>query len=470
MLKFDTTADIKIPSDPFERIIGQEEAVRIAKLIAKQRRHLLLVGLPGTGKSMIAQAISSTLPKPNQEICILHNPQQPERPLVEIRNAGQTKEESKEIQIGRIIEINDLPVFVAERLGLRCVRCGAQSPYTKAVCPTCGAEKIKTMTNDRTDASVIPLENQMIVTVRRTPDNRQEQIIYERKADGKVAVLTESELKRINEINAKKQKRIIVPLNRPLFVQAGGGSETELLGDIRHDPYGGQPPLGTLPYLRVLPGAVHEAHEGVLYVDELATLGHIQKHILTAMQDKAFPIVGRNPTSSGAAVRVDGVPCDFILVGSINIMDLPMMIPSLRSRIRGSGYDVLMASVMEDNDENRNKIAQFVAQEIIKDGKIPHANKDAVDALIDEGKRIAKKFEGVNGITLRLRTLSGITKFAGDIAMTEGAEIITKAHISAAIKNSAEIEEKIVNAYGTIWKAGQADYGIRNSAPGPETA
>ena len=79
---FDTTADIRISQDPLERVIGQDEAVRLARIAASQRRHFLLVGPPGTGKSMIAQALSLHLSRPTEEIRVVHNPENPERPLV----------------------------------------------------------------------------------------------------------------------------------------------------------------------------------------------------------------------------------------------------------------------------------------------------------------------------------------------------------------------------------------------------
>ena len=45
------------------------------------------------------------------------------------------------------------------------------------------------------------------------------------------------------------------------------------------------------------------------------------------------------------------------------------MHPALRSRIRGYGYEVYMKDTMPDNEQNRMKIATFVAQEVIKDKK-----------------------------------------------------------------------------------------------------
>ncbi len=64
--ELESTADILIPDDPMKRVIGQDEAVKLARVAAKQRRHFLLVGPPGTGKSMIAQALSLHLPPPSR--------------------------------------------------------------------------------------------------------------------------------------------------------------------------------------------------------------------------------------------------------------------------------------------------------------------------------------------------------------------------------------------------------------------
>src|SRR5579862_7308655 len=79
-----TTDDIPIPSDPLARVIGQEKAVEIARIAAYQRRHLLLVGPPGIGKSMTAQALALHLERPLTETRVVHNPENPERPTVEV--------------------------------------------------------------------------------------------------------------------------------------------------------------------------------------------------------------------------------------------------------------------------------------------------------------------------------------------------------------------------------------------------
>ncbi len=472
---FDDTKDVPIPRDPFERIIGQDEAVRIARMVPYQRRHLLLVGPPGTGKSMIAQAISSVLPPPHFEVSVLDNPEIPERPIIEIRGEAQIKKDKgEEKKIGMEVTPLEIPSFVAERLGFRCRRCAALSPFTDVICPQCGANKTQggNLFERYGMPAQMPQEGERIrvATTRRHANGKDEVIIYERAIDGRILVLTQDEIKKLEEMGKKSKRKVIVPLKRSTFVQASGGTETELLGDIRHDPYGGHHHLGTAAYQRVVPGAVHEAHEGVLFIDELSTLGNIQRYILTAMQDKAFAIVGRNPMSSGAAVRVDGVPCDFIFVGATNINDMKHIIPPLRSRIRGDGYEVLMNAYMDDTRANEGKLVQFMAQEIIKDGKIPHAEYGAAMLVIDEARNIARRVDNAKGLTLRLRNLTGILKMAGDIAAMEKKARIEKKDVVHAIHESRSIEEKLKERYGNWWATEAADHGVKSEKAGPETA
>ena len=461
---FETTATVKIPKDPLDQIIGQENAINLAKIAAVQKRHLLLVGPPGIGKSMLAQAIAFHLPKPTTEVSVLHNPENPERPTIETRKDTDIKNEeklAKKIQ-GKLVPADQVPFFVAEKLGFKCRKCGATSPPATSVCPNCNYDKFLTNKNPFGDLLSPyfddPRKNERVHTTRQLENGTEEVIVYEREAD-KIRVLDQIALEKIEELKKKKPRKILVPLNRKSFITATGASETELLGDVRHDPWGGRPdPRGgvtsTYAFERVVPGAVHEAHEGVLFVDELSGLGPMQRYLLTAMQEKRYSIVGKNPNSSGASVRVDDVPCDFILIAASNINDVHSILPPLHSRIIGNGYEVLLDTTMPDTAANRQKLVQFAAQEIKRDGKIPHATYKAVERIISEAQIRAQRVDDTpSSLTLRLRELSGLLRLAGDYAVSQKQQLIDETAIEFALKRSKSIEEQLSEKYGSIYKA-----------------
>jgi ATP-dependent Lon protease len=190
----------------------------------------------------------------------------------------------------------------------------------------------------------------------------------------------------------------------------------------------------------------------VLFVDELPHLSHLQRFILTAMQEKRFPISGRNPQSAGASVKVDNVPCDFIFVGACNIQDLPNILSPLRSRIVGAGYEILVETFMPDTEENEAKLAQFVAQEITMDRRIPQASLGALQEIIAEARRRAKALDGKDrALTLRLRELGGLVRTAGDLAVVSGDMLIEERHIREAKKRSRTVEEQVKDRYGSYF-------------------
>lgn len=201
--------------------------------------------------------------------------------------------------------------------------------------------------------------------------------------------------------------------------------------------------LGTPAHERVVAGMIHKAHMGVLFIDEIATLQpSTQQELLTSLQEGKYSITGQSERSAGAMVRTESVPCNFILVAAGNIETIRQMHPALRSRVRGYGYEVFMKETMPDTEENRLKIANFVAQEVSKDKKIPHFSRDAVDQIIIAARRAANR---KGHLTLHLRELGGLVRAAGDLATEESSKFVEKKHVLNAKKMARTLEQQIAD-------------------------
>lgn len=203
--------------------------------------------------------------------------------------------------------------------------------------------------------------------------------------------------------------------------------------------------LGTPPHERVEPGLIHKSHNGVLYCDEIGTLEiRTQQKLLTAIQDGKLAITGQSELSSGAMVRTEPVPCNFVLVASGNFETVRSIHPALRSRIQGMGYEVYMKETMSDTIQNRRKLARFVAQEVIKDRKIPHFKKEAVEEVIYEAQRRADR---KGHLTLRLRELGGLVRAAGDIAKETNERFVSAETVRKAKKLGRTLENQMSDMY-----------------------
>ncbi len=407
--KLPTTDKVELPELLIDEVIGQDEAVNTAKKAARQGRHLMLLGDPGTGKSMIAKAMAQILPERQlNDVLIYPNPNDENRPGVRVMKGGTGRkaiaaaaERAKKSILSRWIV--DL-LIIGGFLGFGIWRVVADGNYMVALF-----------------AIMLPL---LYFMVARS---------YRGKASKVVP----------NLLIENPDKPVPAP-----FVDATGSHAGALFGDIRHDPYqsGG---LETPTHQRVEPGAIHKADNGVLFIDEINVLRlDSQQALLTALQDKKYGITGKSESSSGAMARTAKLPCRFILVaaGNMDVIDPGQqgehvgLHPALRSRIRGYGYEVYVRAMMEDTDENREKLVRFVAQEVRRDGTIPHFEPSAVAEIIREAQRRS----GHSGkLTLRLRELGGLVRTAGDIAGDRGAKYVTVDDVLAAKDMSMSLEYQV---------------------------
>ena len=398
MLDYDnikSSQDIEVPPLLIDQVIGHEESIETIKKAAKQRRNVLLIGDPGVGKSMLAKGMAQILPHETlKDVLVYPNMEDNNHPLIRTVPAGEGKK-----------------IVKATKGSAK----GHEEKKTIITMFAIGGVLVIGFMYGRLLESIIAAALILLISIQIKPKN----------ANMSPKLLVNNEDSRFAP-----------------FMDATGAHAGALLGDVRHDPYqsGG---LGTPAHERVEAGMIHKANRGVLYIDEIGTMSmKTQQELLSAMQEKQYSITGQSENSSGAMVRSQSVPCDFVLVASGNLQVLEGMHIAMRSRIRGYGYEVFMKDYMEDTTENREKLVQFVAQEVKNDGRIPHFGTDALDEIIMEAKRRSGK---QNALTLKLRELGGLVRSAGDVAIENGADLVTAEHVLEAKRYARTLEQQIAD-------------------------
>ena len=272
---YKSSGDIEVPDKIIDQIIGQEEAVQTVIKAAKQRRNVLLIGEPGIGKSMLAKGMAELLPPEElQDILVYPNMEDNNNPLIGAMPAGEGKKVVNTYRVKAKSQEEKKNMIMMAVIGAILVVGFILKQYLTAIIA----------------AGIVLL------------------IIMQMKPRSNVMV---------PKLLVNNDSKNTAP-----FIDATGSHAGALLGDVRHDPYqsGG---LGTPAHERVEAGMIHKSNKGVLYIDEIGTMQmKTQQELLTAMQEKKYSITGQSESSSGAMVRSNEVPCDFVLVASGNLQVL----------------------------------------------------------------------------------------------------------------------------------------------------
>lgn len=185
------------------------------------------------------------------------------------------------------------------------------------------------------------------------------------------------------------------------------GIADPLIGSV-HDPiYQGAGPMGAAGVPQPKPGAVTKAHGGVLFIDEIGELHHIQLNkLLKVLEDRKVFLESAYYSSEDENIPQHihdifqhGLPADFRLVGATTRMpqDIP---PAIRSRCVEIFFRPLTA-------EEIGEIALNAAQKV---------NFSLEEGAIDVVKRYAN-----NG-----RDAVNIIQIAAGVSLTDGQKSISR--------------------------------------------
>lgn len=470
---FSDTSSIKIPDDPIEHVIFQDKAKKAIRKIAQSRGHLLMVGKPGTGKSMLAGMFKHIIDKsmgdyirPKASIIAYpgkdnnhvrfayEDPQKIEIHIAGVRHEidkakNSMDEFSLADQIGSVRKVRKLLLW----LTLLSVIIGIFLAPAFIITGLAGIGSIFMFMQENNHKAQEKVQretyNNKSVSVKHISDMLPE-ILHDPRKDNNLMIS-------VSEPNSKNMK-----------------------GGFRHDPYQSGN-LQTPIHQRAFLGA--HAKAPIIYIDELKTLikTRYMSSLLEIMQNKQYILEGGKNTGSGAADRSENsLKADNIIIACCNHDTLRHLQKegegAFLSRIEDKGEIIYMESSVQESPSHVIQVAQYIKQEIInlqkefedtwgevmkKEGnsgvrrrcqqiygknlpvnydlRVREFSRDAVSEIVKE-LRCRSSDGKLNCI---LRPINGIIKTAELEAIIDNSDSVESRHIRKALKEHMSLEGEI---------------------------
>lgn len=359
---FQDTAEIELPDDPIERVIFQDRAKAAIRSIAHNRGHILMVGRPGTGKSMLAgmfnevveRAVGDLL-RPRRAIVAYpgkdrnhirfayERPETIEAHIQEVMDAVETARDNS----GRFSLDEQIGALRRVRIGLTwaavvSVVAGVFFPPAFALTGLAGMGAI-------------------FLFIQENNHQAQEKIQREAAASGNNPVKPLYDMVPEVLYDPRNDKSLMARVSEP--------NARNMKGGFRHDPYQSGN-LHTPAHKRAYLGA--HATAPIIYIDELKTLvrdGYMAE-LLEIMQNKSYVLEGGRAAGSGSADKSENaLKADNIIIACCNHDTLAYLQQegdgAFLSRIEDRGEIVQLDSAVAETPAVLRQVAQYVAQEVV---------------------------------------------------------------------------------------------------------
>jgi Lon-like ATP-dependent protease len=467
---FDDTSQIEVPQDPIDQVIFQDKAKRGIRKIAQNRGHILMVGRPGTGKSMLANMFKEVLKKslgdylrPREAIVAYpgkdknhiriayEQPEKIEQLLDDFNKAIDAARDSVE-EFSLSDQIQSARKAKKGLLWATIVGTGAGIFYPPAFV-----------------AAGLTGMGAIFMYMQESNHRAQEKIQRESGFDRR---------------NGVKHLYDMVPdvlydpgTDTDLMARVSEPDARNMKGGFRHDPYQSGN-LETPCHKRAYLGA--HAKSPIIYIDELKTLIKVgyMSELLEIMQNKQYILEGGRNTGSGAADRSENhLKADNIIVACCNHDTLQHLQQegegAFLSRIEDKGEIIHMESAVPETPQNIRQVAQYVKQEILnlgtefKDSWGEVIEKEGYESVKQRseyifGKALPADFklqerefdknavlEVIKELRCRasdgklsaiLRPINGVIKSAEFEAILENSPLVQAKHIRRALKEHLSLE------------------------------